>query len=299
MAKYEHVEIFTPPFRVCFTNLVDPDTFDKDKPAYNLRALWAKTVDMAWFNNAVAECARLNGFISPDNQYTVRTIPTIGDGDTCFNQDTKEAYEGHPGHHFFKFTSSNSKTGPMPMDICDQQGAPVEAKDIYSGCWVRALIRVCVFDNPDPRIGKGLMVRCDNLEFLGHDEPFSAGGGRVSSAKAFGGNAVQGLPAHVTQTAAAPQAAAPGPQSAPAPVAQQQQVAPPPAAAQLSPGDYQNEFAGDTAAAAPPPPAAAAAPPPPVATGPTMGPNAKGVAYETYIAGGWSDDQMRAGGIII
>ena len=89
MAKYEHIDLFTKPFRVAFPNLVEPDDFS-DKPNFNIRGLFSKNEDIAWFNNAVAECARKNGFINQSNQYTVK-VPQIGDGDTCFTTDSNEA----------------------------------------------------------------------------------------------------------------------------------------------------------------------------------------------------------------
>ena len=48
----------------------------------------------------------------------------------------------------------------------------------------------------------------------------------------------------------------------------------------------------------PPPPAAAVAAPPPPAAGPTMTPAANGITYQAYKAGGWSDEQLIANGLM-
>ena len=310
--KYEFHEIYSPPFRLTFPNLTEPDTFS-DKPEFNFRALFAKDKPVDWFNNGITECAKLNGFIDASNQYTIQKFPAQpADGDLAMTKDTPPVpYEGHSGHNWIKFRSSDNDGEPSPLGIIDASENVMEAKDVYAGGWYRAIIRFCVFDN---KFGVGIMTRCDHLQFLGHDEPFASSGGTKSTVKAFAkAPPVEGLPVNVAQTAAPapqqqqgnaptpPQAAAPGNAPTPAPQAPAQTATPAPT---MAPGEYQSEFVGGSAtnpAAAPAPPAAAAsAPPPPATTGPTMGSKADpNLTYKDYIDGGWTDEVMRANGIII
>ena len=311
--KYEFHEIYSPPFRLTFPNLTEPDTFS-DKPEFNFRALFAKDKPVDWFNNGVAECAKLNGFIDANNQYTIQKFPAQpADGDLAMTKDTPPiAYEGHPGHNWLKFRSSDNDGTPSPLGIIDRAENIIEAKDVYAGSWYQAIIRFCVFDN---KFGVGIMTRCDHLQFLGHDEPFASSGGTKSTVKAFAkAPSVDGLlPPNVAQTATPapqqqgnaptpPQAAAPG--NAPTPAPQAPAQSPPQTATpSMAPGEYQSEFVGGSTTnptAAPPPPGNASAPPPPASTGPTMGPNADpNTTYDAYLAVGWTDEVMRANGIII
>jgi len=304
--KYEFHEVYSPPFIITFPNLVKPDTFS-DKPQFNFRALFGKDKSVDWFNNAVAECARKNGMINAQNQYTIAKFPDQpADGDLAVTKDVPPVvYEGHPGHNWLKFRSSDNDGQPSPIGIIDTWENVLEASTVYSGSWYRAIVRFCIFDN---QFGVGVMTRCDHLQFLGHAEPFTQSGGTKSTVKAFSkALPVEGLPANVAVAPAttAPQAAAPGNTQAPPQTAAAPTPIPTPT---MAPGEYASEFIGDSktnsapgTVTAPSPPKTAAPPPPtPTPTGPTMGPNADPMlTYAKYIESGWTDDVMRANGIII
>ena len=307
MAKTIVIEVATPPFRVAFPELVEPSDFG-DNLEYNLQALFPNTTDMAWFQNALVECAQKNQLINPQGQWITDKYPQIKDGNTCVTKDTGEIYDGYKDHLVLKFKSSSDKSkNPFPMDIIDTQNNQMDAKDIYGGCWCRAIIKIMRLNHPT--FGTSISMRCDNLQFLGHGEPLG-GGGRVSSIKAFAKvgepvglpehvsanpvtpapTAAPGMPPQATAPGMPPQATAPGmPPQATAPGMPPQATAPAPTAAPgMPPGQFANNFMGQPEAAAPPAPST-----------PEMGPNAQGFTYEQWIAAGYNDDQMRAQGIIV
>lgn len=63
-------------------------------------------------------------------------------------------------------------------------------------------------------------------------------------------------------------------------------------------GAYSGYRQPDAAAGAPPPPAGAGAPPPPAPSGPQMTAAAT-TTYDAYRAAGWTDDQLRANGLML
>lgn len=114
------------------------------------------------------------------------------------------------------------------------------------------------------------------------------------------------LPAGVVPTMgvtpSAPPYAAPPPPPAP-PAAPPSPAAASPAPASPPPPPYTGFMAPPAPGAAPPPPSPAAPPGPPPAppapvTGPAMLPAANGSTYEQMIAAGWTDDTLRAHGMM-
>jgi len=286
MANFKEVEDYSPAFRVTFANVASPNTFDEDKPVYDIRALFPKTMDMAWFTGKVAECAQLNGLVDAAGNITVET-PQIGDGDgpKCFTKanpgEVSEQYDGHNQHWWLKFRTGNDRDGnPQPFGIVGIDGrTTVEAGEVYNGMWMRACYKLFPFDHP--KFGLKIIMRCEHLQVLGHDTPFK-GGGTVSTAKKFEGAApAVGLPSHVI--------AAPAPVAAGVPQAPTTPAPPVTTPSQpMAPGEY-------TAAVSAPTPAV-----PPVAPAvPQMGPNAQGHTYEKWKATGQTDEQLRAAGVIL
>ena len=138
----------------------------------------------------------------------------------------------------------------------------------------------------------GVYINVNLVEFVGHGEPIVSG---PSGTEIFGGTPAGALPAGASATPVAPAtplAQGPGAPAAAAPmVGGPATTFPnPPAAAAPAPGGPAVAPAPDFLGTAP---AAPAAP-----TGPVMLPAANGVTYEAYVAAGWSDEQLRAAGMM-
>lgn len=169
----------------------------------------------------------------------------------------------------------------------------------------------------------GLYVNLDMVELAAYGPEIVSG---PDAADAFGSGPAA-LPAGATAAPMTPAGAPPSPPAAaPAPVAPVPAAAPSPAAASPAaasapPAPYTGYMAGPTPpaapgapAASPPVPAAMTAPlptaaptsvppsppaaPAPVAAGPVMLPAANGASYEQMIAAGWTDDTLRAHGMM-
>ena len=280
--KYESVEIFTKPFVVTFPNLDTLDDFS-DKPHYNLRALFDKSSDLSWYNSALMDCATKNNLLDVQGNIICK-FPALQDGDgaNCFTKDTGEQYEGHHGHWFLGLRNGTEKpnaeypTGKaIPFDIVNTEKdslgnfVTIDPKEVYSGCWCVAYIKLTPFEHE--KFGLSMILRCGNLQMVGHAAPFASASGGVKSGKVFGQAEPLSLPAGVS-TVMSPPAAMPG---QPAPQAMPGQA------------EYNQQFMGNSPAN-----------PPPQAM-PQMGPNAQGFTYEQWVAAGYNDDQMRVEKIII
>ena len=291
--KYESVEVFTTPFVVTFPNLDSPDDFS-DKPHYNLRALFDKTSDLNWYNNALLECATKNNLLDAQGNITIK-FPALQDGDApnCFTNDTGEQYEGHRNQWYLGLRNGTEKpndehpTGkPIPFDIVntdkDSMGnfTNIEANAVYSGCWCVAYIKLTPFHHE--KFGLSMILRCGNLQMVGHATPFASSGGAAKSSTVFGNAAPLSLPAGVNTVMTLPSPTTPG-QAAQQPMPGQAA----PQAQQPMPGQaaYNQQFMGGSPTNPTPPP--------------QMGPNAQGFTYEQWVTAGYNDDQMRAEKIII
>lgn len=167
----------------------------------------------------------------------------------------------------------------------------------------------------------GLYVNLDMVELAAYGPEIVSG---PDAADAFGSGPAA-LPAGATaapMTPAAPPAgapAAPPPPAAPAPAAPVPAAAPSPAAVSPAPASPPAPYTGYMGGAAPAAPAASppvpapiaatsptaaptsvppAPPPAPVAAGPVMLPAAQGATYEQMIAAGWTDETLRAHGMM-
>jgi len=299
--KYQHVEEYTPAFRATFVNVATPNTFDPDKPAYDLRALYPNLgnndfSNLQWFYEMRQKCAQINSLIDANGAITC-SAPDFADGNAanCFSNDTNEQYEGHKDHWWMKYRSGSNNGEPVPFGIVDINGQAVEASQIYPGIFLRGMLRMFPFNHP--KFGLQIIMRMEHLQVVGYGEPFASVGGNISTSKVFEGAApVVGLPAGVAQTspvASAPQAQ-PGPGSAPqaqpgpgsAPQAQPGPGSAPQASAAptgqvLSPGQFVKEFNNATPAVEP-----------------TLTPLAGEHTLEQWRAV-MNDDELRAKGIII
>lgn len=232
------------------------------------------------------------------------TIPNKSNRRMCDN-------EGAPGHWVLKFSSQFAppvyqQPSPGVFERVDAPGL------IKTGWWVQ--VNASVKSNGSSE-SPGIYLNQQMVLFVKQDKEISSG---PDAATAFAGAAVASLPgvAAMPFAGAAPQAAMPGPAMQPAmgmpgpalPAAaapQPTMVAPHPGflagpgampGGPVLPGAPAAGPAMPMAPGLPPGPAAA----PPVPAGPQMTPDGiqSGFTLDQYRQKGWTDDQLRAGGII-
>jgi hypothetical protein len=199
--------------------------------------------------------------------------------------------EGWPGHWIVFFSSSYP-----PATYNADGSAPVPAESIKKGHYVQIAGSVIGNDNqsnPGVYINHSMVAHSGfGPEIKTGPDPKAAGFGQGVQAPAGMSKApVSGLP----NTPPPPAAPLPG-ASAPPPAAPPP-AAPAAAAPPATPVTPAPSFIAPPAAnTAPPPPAAPAAPAAPPAK--VMTAKANGATYESFIAGGWTDESMRANGYL-
>lgn len=216
----------------------------------------------------------------------------IDDGDSTIpNKSNKRPCdaEGAKGHWIVKFSSSFApKVFTQPSPGVFQEVVTPDA--VKAGYWIQVFGSVAGNGSSE---SPGVYVNHDKVLFVREDAVISQG---VDAATAFGGAAVSAaLPnvAAVPFAAAVPPAAAP---AAPVPAA-----VPPAVPVTPNPGFLAGPGAPVMPAAvpmAPPVPPAPVAPAVPAGPQMTAAGLASGFTYAQYRANGWTDDQMRAGGLI-
>ena len=205
--------------------------------------------------------------------------------------------EGFPGHWVVRFSGGKA---PQVYSLLPGQASPVLVPDpagaVGLGDFVQVRGSVC----GNGEITKPGVYLNHSMVCLRAYGPRISTGPDVASA-GFGGGALPpgasftppaAAPGQLPPPPAAPGAGAPMPPAAPT-------YAPPPAAAPATP-----VTAAPAAPAAPTPSPAhvglppMAPPPPAPAPGPVMLPAANGVPYDAYRASGWTDEQLRASGLM-
>lgn len=206
-------------------------------------------------------------------------------------------------------------------DGYDDQGQPYSANEGWAGCWVIkfsngfvpkvyewtasgwqetvhtgrkvkcgdyvSISGTCVSNQSTD--SPGMYMNFDTVSFE-HEGPF------IASNNAPDPNAALGQRGAPASPPAQPPAPAGAPQN-PAPANAGYAGAPAHTTAPAGTAPAYSGYRDPAAGAAPPPPAAPAAPAAPPA-GPVMLPAANGIPYESYRAQGWTDDQLRANGMM-
>jgi hypothetical protein len=229
----------------------------------------------------------------------------IDDGDSTIpNKSNKRPCdsEGAKGHWIVKFSSSFApKVYVQPSPGVFQEVPTPDA--VKPGFWIQVFGSVAGNKSQE---SPGVYVNHDKVLFVREDAVISQG---VDAATAFGGAAVS---AALPTVAAVPFAAAtpaPGAFVPPAtPAAPAAAVPPQPAGVAVAPhpgflaGPGAPGVPGAPAAPvpmAPPVPPAPVAPPVPAEPAMTAAGASSGFTYAQYRANGWSDDQLRAAGLIV
>lgn len=200
--------------------------------------------------------------------------------------------EGYPGHWIVSFSSSFA-----PRTFNANGTAAVPPESIKNGHYVQVAGTVDGNDSPNQPgvyLNHSLVAHSGfGKEIINGPDPTAVGFGKGAAPAGMSTTPVGGLPA-APGAAAAPAAAPaplPPPAATPAPL-----PSPTPPAAAAAPLPAPTAVVPNPAilGAAPPPPAAVA--PPPAA--PQMTAKAQHT-YDQYRAGGWSDEQLRANGLMV
>lgn len=225
---------------------------------------------------------------------------TDGDSDVPNTKGTKpSSREGFPGHWIVSFTN-----GFQPK--CYTTGGAsiiTDQNSVKRGDYVRIFAEI---KGNESLQQPGMFLNHGMIEFIGHGEPIISG---PSGSDVFGAAPAQ-MPTGVSATPLAPATtmAAPPPTAAP-PLATPAGLnpgsgapaippTPPPVGmASVATGAPTNvkpahDFLNPPTPQAPPPPT------PQVPATPQMTAAANGVTYEQYKSGGWTDEQMKASGLI-
>jgi hypothetical protein len=202
--------------------------------------------------------------------------------------------EGYPGHWVVTFKSSFA-----PPTYNATGTAPVPPESIKTGYYVQVSGSADGNNNtqkPGIYVNHGMVALAGyGPEILGGPDPRSVGFGKGAMPAGMSATPVAGMTAPVPGAVpgAPPAPAAPYMPAVPAPAAPPAPVAPAAPAAPMVPVAPSPGFIQPPAAPmAPPPPAAPVAPAAPVWKGPP------GSSYAAYRAANWTDDQLRAQGLI-
>ncbi len=216
----------------------------------------------------------------------------ITDGDsTELNKKGNRACdrEGFPGHWVVWFSGS---TRPK---VCDAKGERFLSEEEITA--IKAGYFAQVFGDIDSNKSQGnpgLYINHKIVAFAGYGPEIQLG--VDLKAVGFGSDPVPaGMSAAPVGMSAAPGVANAPSVATPAPPVAAAPVAAPPVTTVVQP---HTAILNAGAPTPPAPPVAAAAPPAPPA-GPQMTAAANGVSYDAYKAAGWSDEQLRAGGLMI
>lgn len=260
--------------------------------------------EQAWWQTAWGQQILAVGAAGFPNFYQNRAFAwKIEDGDSPeVNKAGRRICdaEGAPGHWVLKFTSQFAP--PVYQQPTPGVFERVEAPGlIKTGWWVQ--VSASVKSNGSSE-SPGIYLNQQMVLFVKQDKEISSG---PDAATAFAGAAVASLPgvAAMPFAGAAPQAGMPGPVLPAAAAPQPTMVQPHPGflagpgampGGPVLPGAPAAGPAMPMAPGLPPGPAAA----PPVPAGPQMTPAGiqSGFTLDQYRQKGWTDDQLRAGGII-
>ena len=260
--------------------------------------------EQAWWQTAWGQQIMAVGAAGFPNFYQNRAFAwKIEDGDSPeVNKAGRRICdaEGAPGHWVLKFSSQFAP--PVYQQPTPGVFERVEAPGlIKTGWWVQ--VSASVKSNGSSE-SPGIYLNQQMVLFVKQDKEISSG---PDAATAFAGAAVASLPgvAAMPFAGAAPQAGMPGPALPAAAAPQPTMVQPHPGflagpgampGGPVLPGAPAAGPAMPMAPGLPPGPAAA----PPVPAGPQMTPAGiqSGFTLDQYRQKGWTDDQLRAGGII-
>lgn len=196
----------TPTFRAAFPSLMSPSAFGNEEPRYSVTAIFSPQDAQSFQQQTVAIYQQL----CQANFTGVQGIPMpqLKDGNTNIDKNTGQPKLGFPGNHYIKLANTDQP------HVVDPTGAfEIPAKDLYAGCYARAIVEVWAQDNG---YGQRVNFKLIHVQKVSDGEPF--GRAPVNPLEAFG--AAPGAPAGTVAPAGIPPAGAPMGAQPPAPQVQ-------------------------------------------------------------------------------
>lgn len=165
----------TPLARVAFANtLYEPQDRDNGKKQYGCSLLWTKGTDLSALQQLVLEVITEEWGDKAKQMFKDGLIknPFLdGDSKQGKNKSTGEYHPGFEGTTFIRVTSGEG----YPPKLFDQKVKPVVGKDeIYSGCYVYAVVNAFTWENKEN--GKGVTFGVSLIQKAKDGERLGGGG---------------------------------------------------------------------------------------------------------------------------
>jgi len=158
--------LITPPFRVAFPHVFQPNPRQTDKEQYDVAMLFPKED-----TNMDHIQASIDYIVKEDWKGKIKGLKLPirdGDEDPAF-EDYQESHEG--------MLVMSARTVFKPGVVDKNLEDIIDPGDFYSGCWARASITAFSYDTAG---NKGVSFSLNNLQKLKEDEPFASAGMRAS-----------------------------------------------------------------------------------------------------------------------
>lgn len=147
-------KIITPPFRLAFPKLFQPEKFGGEgDETYGLEAIFSNDIDLSDLKKLASKVKKDKWGDNPPKKLK---SPFLDGNDT--------EYESHQNCIYMRFRTT-IKPGIVNLNL---QYIDSET-DIYPGCWCRASIFCFAYDRPE---SKGITFLLNNVQKIKDDEPF-------------------------------------------------------------------------------------------------------------------------------
>jgi hypothetical protein len=166
-------QLVTPKFRVSFPHLFEKEKYEDGKPKYNVTMLFPKDTDLEPLKQAVK--------LAKEDKWGKKKVKGLKfpfkDGDALDEDgDPVFAYDGYEG-----MIAVRASTEFDSLEIVNRQRQFItDSKEVYAGCYGRALIKACAYETP---LSKGVTFALVHFQKLDEGERF--GGEQVSAHDAF------------------------------------------------------------------------------------------------------------------
>lgn len=182
MARSENIK--TPLARLAFSNsLFKMQTTQSGKLQWGATLLFPKTADITPIRKLAEEAAvaewgdKVKALIAAG---TLHNPFLDGDGPQGKSKKTGAPHEGFPGHWFIRCISGES----YRPKLVNQQLLPiVSEEELYSGCYVYAVINAFTWENVQK--GKGISFGLSMVQKVRDGEKIGSGGGGSSDPESF------------------------------------------------------------------------------------------------------------------
>ncbi len=164
--KKKRVVLKTPPFRVSFPQVFEPESYDGGKPKYSVVALFYPGKMNEAEKKAFEAMKALAHEVGMDFHKTpLSEFAELGMKKPFRDGKQKKDMDGYGEGCVFCTLSSKMRPG-----LVDRNREPIiNPEEFYPGCWGRASITCYGYDNK----GKGVAFGLQNLQKLRDDESFS------------------------------------------------------------------------------------------------------------------------------